>query len=417
MRLNTTDISRKCQHPLLLSAGSLPIGALLLLGVMPQALHRLWLFPAAYIPLAWACLMLPGKCRLIGGAAGFAALMLLGCAVLPVNAGRAVLLLPALYGVLLMLGLPMGGWPREQELPAWLHMAGVVAHIAAQIFVNATRRTGTLLLEPVSTLLLVSFLLFLALVMLSLNRSSLDSAAQSRRTVPILMRRQNTMLTFTLLLLTVLVAAIPAIGSALQSLWDGLVRLLAMAAALIASLFPTLEEQPTTVAPMTGMGDMGLEQTQGPSQLALVLEKIFSVVALVILVILVLYFGRILLRKLRVLLRYLWQQLGRYGSAATEDYEDEITDTRDDEEFEQTSLMRKWRTRLSRPDEKRMTPTQRVRHRYGRLRLRHPEWLRASTARETLPSDAAQVYERARYSGQSLTDEEAERFRTSTRRL
>jgi hypothetical protein len=120
---------------------------------------------------------------------------------------------------------------------------------------------------------------------------------------------------------------------------------------------------------------------------------------------------------LRRLFGLLWQKLSRYGNAAVKDYEDEVTDTRDDGEYRSTGLMQRLRTRLARADESRMTPAQRVRYRYLRLRNRHSDWLPAHTARETLPPEAACLYERARYGGQALSDAEAEQFREETRRL
>ena len=51
MRLNTTDFRRKCQHPLLLTAGSIPVALILILSTVPEMLMRMWLFPAAYLLL------------------------------------------------------------------------------------------------------------------------------------------------------------------------------------------------------------------------------------------------------------------------------------------------------------------------------------------------------------------------------
>ena len=64
-----------------------------------------------------------------------------------------------------------------------------------------------------------------------------------------------------------------------------------------------------------------------------------------------------------------------------------------------------------------MPPKERIRYRYKRLSLRHEEWFAGSTARENLPVELAEVYERARYSDDALTAEEAAQFADKIRRL
>ena len=108
----------------------------------------------------------------------------------------------------------------------------------------------------------------------------------------------------------------------------------------------------------------------------------------------------------------LWGALERYGAAVSEDYIDEITDTRE------TGDASRSRSRFgaSKPKApKGGTPGERVRYRYKLLLWKHPEWNRGATAREKLPPDAADIYERARYSPHPVTEEEAEAFQKSER--
>lgn len=415
MKLNTTDFRRKCQHPVLLALGGFPLALMLIVNLAPALLGRIWVFPAACVLLGWGCILLPGKVRLPAGAAGAAAILLLGTALLPVRENFFLVLVPLLYMVLLGAALPIGGWPRGRELQTAWYMAGVVTHVLLQLVINGSKRMQTGAYDAVQLPLLVSFVLYAVLTLLALNRSSLDSAAMSRRTVPLLMRRQNIVITLGLLALGVIIAAVPAIGELLGGLWDAVIRAVAFLVGLLMSLYPK------TTAPAGGAAapeaaDMGLGGTAQASALALILEKVITVAALAVLALALVFLVRTLARKLLQLLRYLWQRMALYSAAAGEDYEDEITDTRDEPDTEREGLLGRLR-RYGRRDEKGATPSEQVRWRYRRLKARHTQWHRASTARETLPAAAAELYERTRYGGQALTAEEAERFQAETRNV
>ncbi len=227
------------------------------------------------------------------------------------------------------------------------------------------------------------------------------------------MKRQNIVLTLLFGLLGVGLAAIPAIGTLLGKAWNLLMQFIAFAAGLLTALLPQGGGKGGSAAPAEDM-ELGLGEGASPSALALFMEKVIRILAIVILItalIAVLWFlGKRLLR----LMRFLWGRLGRYGSAASEDYEDEITDTRDEPDTDRQSLL----TRLRRlaPEEKSADPVQRVRNRYRRL-MRRRGWAASSTARETLPESAARLYEQARYSGQPLSAGDADKFDEQTRKI
>lgn len=416
MKLNTTDFRRKCQHPLLLAFGSIPAALVVILGFAPEWLERVWCFPAAYTALAWGCMVLPGSKRLPAGIAGAGMLIALAFFLLPVRENFFLILLPLMYAALLLATLPIGGWPRSRELAVGWHVSGTLLYVLIQILINVSASTGEGGFDRASLPVVVCFLVYAGLMLLALNRSSLDSAALSRRAVPVLMRRQNVIITFVLLVLSVLIAAIPVIGSLLEWGWNLLLRGVAHIVLLLAAFMP----QPAlsgggAPAPMEQVGFSAGEPVES-SLLMEILEKVLVVIALLLLAALVFFAGRALLKKLIKLMKYLWSRLSVYSAAAGEDYEDEITDTRDEPDTDRTGLLGRLR-RMSRTDERGMTPTQRVRYRYMRLKRKHADWTSASTARETLPENAAALYERARYGGQELTGDEAERFREDTRRV
>ena len=104
----------------------------------------------------------------------------------------------------------------------------------------------------------------------------------------------------------------------------------------------------------------------------------------------------------------------RYGAAASEDYEDEITSTLDEPDTERGRALR-FGMRHDKYSAD-ATPNGQIRARYRQLKRRH-RWQAAQTARETLPADSAALYERVRYGGENLTPAEAARFKESTNRL
>ena len=413
MRLNTSDFLRKAQHPLLLGLGSLPLSMLLTLSFAPETFRFAWCFPAAYVLLSWACLVIPGRKRVVAGVVSAILLVALCILLLPMTKSFGLILMPLMYVVLMFLTLPIGGWPYNQELQMGWHVGGAVTHVLLQMLVNGSQLMQNGVYTPAETPVLCSFLAYAVLVLLALNRASLDSASQSRRKVPLLMKRQNILFTMVLLVIGVLLAAIPAIGAALDTVWDFILRGMALVMEFLALFMPASSGGGGGAG--GGMGDMGFGEAAPPSDLALLLEKILTVVTVLIVVIALALLLRVLWKKLKAGLKLLWARMMQYGSAASEDYEDEITSTRDEEGTEREGLLSRLR-RMNVGDEKGGTPTERVRMRYKKLKRRN-EWSAASTAREKLSDEAAALYERARYGGETLTEEEAGRFREGTRRV
>ena len=83
MLRNGGDFRRKCQFPLLLGSGMLPLLAMLLIGFAPEKTWLAAVFAAAYALAAEACLLVRGKARLWAGLAGCAAIAGLGWWLLP----------------------------------------------------------------------------------------------------------------------------------------------------------------------------------------------------------------------------------------------------------------------------------------------------------------------------------------------
>lgn len=414
--MNRSSFLRKLQHLLLIAAGAYPLAVLATCHAAPEAVGILPVFSLLFLSFGTAGLLLPGRFRTLAAVLGAASMVAAAVFLLPVGQEKLLILLPLGYAALLITALPLAGKPLDAELhPAW-PVGGLLAHMLLQILVDHAKRQGSARYAQAAVPLMMAFLLFAALVLLTLNRASLRQASQSRVTVPVRMRRQNILLTMVLLTVSVLVASLPAIAAFLRNLWDGMIRCIASAAGWLSSLLST-----GSGGGGGGGGDMApmfeAQEAAEPGLVQVIIEKVMYVLAVIAAAALVIWIGRRLWQKLRQGLRWLRSYLAQFSSAASKDYEDEITDTRNDSEYENSGLLKQLRRRLSGSDRGDLTPARQVRRRYLRLRMKHEEWSVASTARETLPTEAARLYERVRYGHEELTAEEAGRFSEDTRKL
>lgn len=414
--MNRNAFFRKLQHLLLIAAGAYPLAVLVACHAAPEAFGAVPVFFLLFLIFGAAGLLLPGRLRTPAAVLGAAVMAAAAVLLLPLGQAKLLILLPLGYALLLFAALPLAGQPLDAELhPAW-PVGGLLAHMLLQILVDHARRQESARYAQAVRPLMIAFLLFAALALLALNRASLRQASQSRVTVPVRMRRQNILLTMVLLTASVLVASLPAIAAFLRELWDGMIRCIAAVAGWLSSLLST-----NGGGGGGGGGSMApmfeTQEAAEPGLVQVIIEKLLYVLAMIAAAALVIWMGRRLWQKLRQGLRWLRSHLARFGSAASKDYEDEITDTRNEGEYENSGLLKQLHRRFSAGERSEATPARQVRRRYLRLRMKHEEWSAASTARETLPADAARLYERVRYGHEELTAEEAVRFREETRKL
>lgn len=414
MQLNLKDFRRKCQFPVMLACGTLPLFILLVNGFSGQEKVPFVLpYTALYLLIGEICMLVKGKWRIPVGILGAAAMVWAGLKLFYTDPYTMLILL--CYLALLIVTLPMGGWKREQEPHPVLFAIGVICHVAGQVAVNIFNRTG---LHPAigaqATVILLAFIVFAVLVLLSFNRNTMDSASMGRQRIPTLMRHRNTIFTIGLLAVVLLLSAIPALVRAIETAWNWLVGTILAIIAWIAQFMPQGSSGGGGGGPADMMGFGG--EIPEPSLFAVITEKIMMVITLLALVVLIFFLLRTLYKKLKVLLKKLWARLGQYAAMSSEDYDDEITDTREEGERERIDILTQMRQRLIRVDEKKLSPVERIRYRYLRLRLKH-QWQPSATARDTLPEDSARLYERARYSQHPVTEEEAEAFAKNTKSI
>lgn len=413
-----SDLPRKGQMPLLMACAAHPLAVLAMALLAPAAVGRVWILAVAQALLAVVCLAVPGRRRLAAGLAGCALIVALGLASLPWRAFPASLLVCAVYAAVLLTGLPIAAWPQHRELRAGWSIAGVAGHVVALTGIGMTldgRISSPL--PPAAPALSVTFVLLLALAMLSMNRANLLTATMGKQRVPARMRRRNALMSVVFLALALLIAAMPSVARAVEAVWSLLVNAVKALVAWLLALVPVPTEAPSgggAAAPMDVMGMM--EEIPEPSAFVLLLERILSVAALVALAALILLGLRVVYRRLKGLLRVLLDRLGRFAASAAEDYVDEITDTREEPGAENLPRRGLFRRHFGGSD-RQLAPRERIRRRYLRLRWKHAEWQPSRSARETLPGDAATLYERARYSGHEITEEDAATFAESVKSM
>lgn len=405
MRLNFALLRSRWHGPVMLAAGFVPLPLLLCARMTPDLPWRGLPVAAAYVLLAWLCTILPGKRRLAFGIAGAALLGAVGVWLLPWREAWPLLSVPAVYMALLLTGLAGGDAGMSIALPS----VGLGLHIVAQFMQLIDRQAGTEMALSVIYALRASFVLFGFLILFALNRNSLREAAAKGSPAPLTVRRRNWLMTAGMGLLTLLIACLPAVVRFFERLWNDFVAALLRLIWLLMSML--VPDDAVQDGPMGAQPDAMLAAEGETSALWRALEKIMLAVAVIAAAVIAVVALRILWRKLRALVAWAMERLRIFAQAASEDYQDEISDTR--EGGERTSLLRR-RVRRRDPlkgvDPAKLPPRERVRFYYLKTWMKRPDWEAGNTARENLPGDAAGIYERARYSLRDVSEAEAEEF-------
>lgn len=403
----------RAQFPLLIASGLLPGPLLLCVFYGSGSLPHFLGLAGVSVLTSLLCLLIRGRARLAVGALLAAAIAWAGVAALPLRESPALAALPLLLAAFVLFSLRIGGWNASHEPHPSLLMLGVLLHALAQVLKNAADGNGNPAFAPVQSTLTISFLMFAVLALLCMNRVSLSGAAAGSQRPPEALRRRNALLTLGFGSVTLFLAALPAVGRLLRRSWNGLRALIARLLLFLTSLLPQPEGVGTGGRNGGGFfGEMAPESEAG--WLALLLEKVALVLAVAAIILLGAVLLRILWRKLRVLIRRAWQWLATFAATSTEDYVDEVAPT-----LEDGGMVERVKRRLRRrPRPRRMpgalSPGERIRWRYACLLDRNPQWGAQQTARETLPEEAAALYERARYSDHAITSAEADRFASQT---
>lgn len=400
MKPDIGSLKRRWTQPLMMTAGFLPVPVLLCAWNLPEAPLRGLPVALLYVCAAWICAAVPGRRRLIAGGLGTVAIAALGMLLLPWRTAPVLLAIPLVFAVLLAAGLA-----HSSEMPLAYPCIGLGLHVAAQfaqLFDAEAANAAVYVLRG-------AFVVYAFLALLSMNRASLRDAAAKGSPAPLSVRRKNRLLAVALGLVTLLIACLPAILQLFERLWSTLIAAIGRFLAWLGNLF-AVEMSPDTGGGGGAMDMMGAASAE-PSPFWEILEKIVLVIGIATAAALAVIAVRLLWQKSRRMFAALLRRLRQFVQAASEDYQDEISDTR--EGGERKRLFRKFVRKpdpLKGIDAAKLPPRERVRFYYLRARLKHPGWAAEQTAREHLPADAVEIYERARYSAHEVRESDASRF-------
>ena len=407
---------RKSQFPFLIMCATMPIVMYTMGALTPAWMYFGWILGGVYALFTAAALLVTAKRRILCALLGCLVEIGLGFGVYTAGDHWALLLPPLFYCVLLLWSLRLCTWSWTEELPTSWYWTGFVIHAAAQVLYSVNQintasmeaakgRDLVALFESARPGTLIAFFGFILLAMLSMNRDSMVSAGMGRQKTSASMNRKNTVFVAAFFVVAIIIALIPAISEAVTAAWNWLISTIGRLLNALVQSLPiegTLSNGGSNDQMMGGMSGEA-------SPFALLMQKIFMVLGTVLTAVVVLGILYALGKTIWKHLLNLMHSLSKYMSSVSEDYEDEITDTRDFGEKERVRTSRRSR-RAAVAESKNMPAGERIRRRYLRLLYKHPEWGRGTTARENLPPEAAPLYERARYSDHPLTDGDAERF-------
>ena len=408
--MNGKEFLRKVQFLMMLALGTYPACASIVVFIAPQVLGYIWLLTGIFFLVGSICLLLPAKVRLVVGVLGCLLLLLPPLLLLRENARVIFLIFGACYSALLLWSLQFPGWSEERELGfGWL------AACMTFLIVGCGLAYYDHNLASVSLGMRISMFVFVFLAMRSLNRNSLTLAAGGRGSISGKMRRKNALLILGMFALAILVALIPSAIRLLEMLFS-LIRITvekATTQAPVESMVPTTA--PPTTEPTSGGGGGGgmdnivdyLPPSNTPPSTFVIMAIVAWGTMIPLGIFVIIKLGKLLWRTALQLA----QKVVDGTNLQAEDFEDEITDTRDEADAcSPESANQKEKTVFVR-----LTPTEKIRHRYKRLLDKNPKWQGSSTARENLNEDAAVIYEKARYSSHAVTEQDAENFKNKTK--
>ena len=401
------DLWHKSQLLLIIAFGTYPLVMVVLNRLGSGMLPWGWVFPGSYVILSLCAISVKGKWRL--GAGGvMAAALAVGSFLLAPDGGRpAAVVAAVLCGALLIWSLKMAAWSAKAEIPVLWIAYGVATHLIGQVVLHADRVAGGLGLAVYSGGFLFALFGFVLLTLFSMNRNSLTAASGKRQSVPGSMRQKNGILIWAFFLISLLASLLP-------SAFSGMTEILAKAVAWIVSMVIRLipdaglrEVENITNDPVSGPVGPGGEG--GALVLDPAVEQFMAVCGAIITFVFLGYLLFRLFRRLAGIVRQIIGSLSKFASGVSEDYIDEVTDTREDLNREKVEKERPV-SRIPFLEPRNLAPAERIRFRYQRLMRKHPEWDPGSTARENLPGNMAVLYERARYSSHPVTEEDAAVF-------
>ena len=394
------EIMRKLQFPLMLALLLYPICALGLGYADMELLKWRWLLPGLFLVFSCLAMPVPGKLRMGLGAAGAAALVLLGGFLANRGMNWKIWLLGICSAAVLLWSMKIGGWKNDREIDVFWILGGMASQFAVRVIMVAMENTRGLTLEGILWELNLAFFAFVILGMFSMNRNALNSASLGRTSASRSMRRKNVLMILAVFVIALLISLLPVFVTAAQWVSEKIGK----AVMWFSSLF--------------GGDAVGALPPDAPAPESDAEAMVFSPYVIlagkVIAFAIIAFIAVQLFLALKEFVKRILDRLSSFTTDATEDFVDEVSDIREEEDHQV-------RTRRMLRSEERdldgLNPVQQVRRQYRRLLRFHRDWGDARTARDNIPEELAEIYEQARYSGMDVTQEQANAFRAGTKKI
>jgi len=409
MRRGVRDFLRITQFPVIIACGTLPVPCILFAYLAPELLSCAWILPMAYLILTVISFFLPGKLRVVYGIIAGIGLILPWIFAVRGQSLIASLIAAVIFAALLFWSTRIGGWSSHQELhSAWIGVC-IGLQLLGQAVYYLDSLTESSALASLAVWFSASFMVMAILVLLSMNRNALNAITTKRPQMAVLIRKKNIFLVFVLFGVAVLFSLIPSMANGVVGFFLWLLQIYTKLTHVQGDLpQETIESTVPTGTQAEVQLNVGLHTD--------ILNVIFMVLAAVVLVVSIPVLLYLIGKQVVSAAKRLWKTLITDVANNIGDYDDEVTDTRTSVIGDQTEDTRT-RRRSFLYNDRGMGAQERVRYRYKYLLGRHPEWKKGSTARENLPVETAAIYERARYSTHPISPEEADRFKTDTKKM
>lgn len=405
MNHSLTKVWRTVRFPLMICFATLPLPLILLAYYDASYLPFAWMWPASYVLLDMLSTIIPKKWRIPYGIAEVVAMVALALFMASFSTDIRFYFIPIVYIIILLAGLSLAPEGRNEQIsPVWI-VLGMICHVLSQILQLNISMAETTPLDPIGPWTLIAFFLFILIGLITMNQNTLSTSASGRQSASKAMQRKNLLLTLVFFAVALAITLIPNLVSAVADFVVWFSR-----AVLI--FLDSLEPERDNVPVESGDVNFGVSNSSG---IAPWITTAMYVLLIIMAAFLLFFLIKFLIHKLSDLAKVIRRLLNKYLHAVSEDYVDEITDTRTD--HEQTEQALKKEPKLSAAEIRKLTPGEQVRYRYRQLMRKHPEWKKGSTARENLNNTAASVYERVRYSSSTISQEDAGSFISETKKV
>lgn len=404
-----TKAWRTVRFPLMICFATLPVPLIILAYFDASYLSMAWMWPVAYVVLDTLSTKIPKKWRIPYGIAEVAVMVALALFMSSFSTDLRFHFIPIFYIVILLIGISLTPEGRNEQIgPFWI-VLGMACHLVSQFLQLNIARAETTPLDPIGPWTLLAFFLFVLIGLITMNQNTLSASASGRQNASKAMQRKNLLLTLVFFSIALAVTFIPKLVSTLAEFFRW------FPSAILTFLVYLRPDHSNEINPAFVEGGPPTLPSDAESAIPPWLDVAVSVILDIVFVIVMFWVIRYLIHKLADLAKVIRRLLNKYLHAVSEDYVDEITDTRT--VHEQTELTQKKEPKLSSADIRKLTPNEQVRYRYRQLMRKHPEWARGSTARENLSNTAASVYERVRYSSSTISQEDAGSFISETKKI